>query len=110
MQITDGTGERWLQAELHRLKGQLLLRRGHAEAAENHYCEALRIAQEQEAKLWELRTATSLARLRSDQGRRADRAAESRRRATGFRGRLPVLAGGRGGAAGRRAPRGGAGY
>ena len=72
MQIVDRTGERWLEAELYRLKGQLLLRRGHAEAAEDRYREALRIAREQEAKLWELRAAVSLARLCRDQGRRTE--------------------------------------
>jgi len=46
----------------------LLLRQGHSEAAEELYCNALSIAVEQEAKLWELRAAASLARLRRDQG------------------------------------------
>jgi predicted ATPase len=72
MQIVDRTGERWLEAELYRLRGQLLLRRGHAEAAETRYREALRIAREQEPKLWELRAAVSLARLCRDQSRRAE--------------------------------------
>jgi predicted ATPase len=71
LQIVERTGERWLQAELYWHKGQLLLRQGHAEAAEELYCKALSIAEEQEAKLWELRAAASLARLRRDQGRRA---------------------------------------
>jgi len=44
----------------------LLLRQGHAEAAEELYREALSIAVEQEARLWELRAAVSLARLRRD--------------------------------------------
>jgi len=48
------------------------LRRGHAEAGENHYRESLRMAREQEAKLWELRAAASLARLWRDQGRRGE--------------------------------------
>jgi predicted ATPase len=72
LQIAERTGERWLEAELNRHKGQLLLRRGHSEAAEQLYRKALSIAQEQEAKLWELRAAASLARLRRDQGRRAE--------------------------------------
>ena len=63
---------RWLAAELYRLKGQLLLRLGHSQAAEEQYRKALSIAQEQEAKLWELRAAVSLARLRRDLGRRAE--------------------------------------
>ena len=69
LQIVERTGERWFAAELNRHKGQLLLRQGHAEAAEDLYCKALSIAREQEAKLWELRAAASLARLRRDQGR-----------------------------------------
>jgi class 3 adenylate cyclase/predicted ATPase len=71
-QIVERTGERWLVAELYRHKGELLLRHGHSEAAEELYHKALSIAEEQEAKLWELRAAVSLARLRRDQGRRAE--------------------------------------
>jgi class 3 adenylate cyclase/predicted ATPase len=72
LQIAERTGERWFTAELNRLKGQSLLRQGDTEAAESLYRKALSIAQEQEAKLWELRAAVSLARLRRDQGRRAE--------------------------------------
>jgi predicted ATPase len=72
LQIVETTRVRWLVAELNRHKGQLLLRQGHAEAAEELYLKALGIAVEQEAKLWELRAAVSLARLRRDQGRRAE--------------------------------------
>jgi class 3 adenylate cyclase/predicted ATPase len=68
LQIVERTGERQFAAELNRHKGQLLLRQGHAEAAEELYRKALSIAREQEAKLWELRAAASLARLRRDQG------------------------------------------
>jgi DNA-binding winged helix-turn-helix (wHTH) protein/predicted ATPase len=71
LQIIERTGERWFAAELYRHNGQLLLRQGHAEAAEERYRKALSIAQEQEAKLWELRAAASLAQLWRDQGRRA---------------------------------------
>jgi class 3 adenylate cyclase/predicted ATPase len=70
LQIVESTGQRWFAAELHRRKGQLLLRQGHSEAAEELYREALSIAEEQGAKLWELRAAESFARLRRDQGRR----------------------------------------
>ena len=72
LQVVERTGERWLEAELNRHKGQLLLRRGHSEAAEQLYRKALSIAQEQEAKLWKLRAATSLARLWGGQGRSAE--------------------------------------
>jgi predicted ATPase len=72
LQIIEQTGERWFAAELNRHKGQLLLRQGHSKDAEESYRKALSIAREQEAKLWELRAAVSLARLRRDQGRRAE--------------------------------------
>ena len=68
LQIVERTGERWFAAELNRHKGELLVRRGHAEAAEELYYRALSIAEEQGAKLWELRAAASLARLWRDQG------------------------------------------
>jgi class 3 adenylate cyclase/tetratricopeptide (TPR) repeat protein len=70
--IVEKTGERLLAAELYRHKGQLLLRQGHTEAAEELYRKALSIAGKQEAKLWELRAAVSLARLWRDQGRRTE--------------------------------------
>jgi predicted ATPase len=71
-QIVEGTGERWFAAELNRHKGQLLLRKGQSETAEELYRNALSIAREQGAKLWELRAAASLARLWSEQGRQAE--------------------------------------
>jgi predicted ATPase len=57
---------------LYRHKGQLLLRQGHSEAAEKLYRKALSVAGEQGARLWELRAATSLARLHRDQRRYAE--------------------------------------
>ncbi len=68
LQLVEKTGERWFAAELDRQKGQLLLRQGNSEAAEELYRKALSVAQKQEAKLWELRAAASLARLWRDQG------------------------------------------
>jgi predicted ATPase len=72
LRIVERTGGRWLAAELERLKGQLLRRQEHPEAAEELYRKALSIAREQEAKLWELRAAVSLARLWGEQGRRVE--------------------------------------
>jgi predicted ATPase len=71
-QLVERTGERLLEAELNRQTGQLLLRQGHFEAAEELYRKALSVAREQEAKMWELRAAASLAQLWRDQGRRAE--------------------------------------
>ena len=50
----------------------MLLCQGHTEAAEEQYRKARHIAREQGAKLWELRAAMSLARLRRDQGRHTE--------------------------------------
>jgi predicted ATPase len=72
LQIAERTGERWLDAELHRHKGRLLLCRGLTEAAKELYRKALSLAEEQGAKLWELRAAIRFAQLRRDQGRRAE--------------------------------------
>jgi predicted ATPase/class 3 adenylate cyclase len=72
LRIAERIGERWFAAELYRHNGQLLLRRGRAEDAEESYSKALTIAEEQEAKLWQLRASVSVARLRRDQGRRAE--------------------------------------
>src|SRR5208282_2270836 len=72
LQIATRTGERWLDAELYRHKGQLLQSQGHTEAAEELYRKAMIIAEKQEAKLWEIRAATSLARLRCNQGRHTE--------------------------------------
>jgi predicted ATPase len=72
LQIVERTGERWFEAELNRHKGELLLRQGQSQAAEELYRKALSIAEEQEAKLWELRATISLAWLRRDQGHAAE--------------------------------------
>lgn len=63
------TFERGFLAELHRLRGQLLSRAGHPAAAEESLREAIRIASEKRARSFELRAATSLARLLHDSGR-----------------------------------------
>ena len=70
-----GMEEHWAKAELLRVKGELLLLDGAPEAAtlaEDHFRHALDWARRQDALSWELRAATSLARLRQNQGRSAD--------------------------------------
>jgi predicted ATPase len=69
LQTVEMTRARWFEAELNRHKGQLLQRQGQPATAGELYRKALSIAEEQGAGLWELRAATSLARLRRDQGR-----------------------------------------
>jgi len=66
--------ERWRIAELLRVKGELLLLQnlfGAEATAEDHFRQALDWARGQGALCWELRAATSLARLLRDQGRSA---------------------------------------
>jgi class 3 adenylate cyclase/predicted ATPase len=72
LRVAERIGERWFAAELHRHKGRLMQRQGNAAAAEDCYRQALAIAAQQQAKLWELRAAINLATLGRDQGRRAE--------------------------------------
>jgi predicted ATPase len=92
------TGERYYEAELYRLKGELTLQKAGtrdwglgagssspqapslrpqvpsemAREAEGYFFKAIEIAQKQQAKSWELRASTSLARLWQQQGKRAE--------------------------------------
>jgi predicted ATPase len=81
LQSTDGAlafsaqiRQPFYDADLHRLKGELLLAvGGHAdEEAEAEYQRALEVARAQNSKSFELRAATSLARLWRRQGRRRE--------------------------------------
>ena len=72
--IVDTTGERHTEAELHRLRGELLLRQAVPEvpAAEACFQRALDVARHQQAKSYELRAAMSLSRLWQQQGKSAE--------------------------------------
>src|SRR5499426_2377273 len=72
--LVDTTGERVWEPELYRLKGALLLRQSSDNQAEAENCfhHAISIAQSQQAKSWELRTTTSLAKLWQQQGKRQE--------------------------------------
>jgi predicted ATPase len=71
----ERTGERWYEAEVHRATGEIALlgaERGEAKAqaqAQAYFERALTVARQQQAKSWELRAATNLARLWRDQGK-----------------------------------------
>jgi predicted ATPase len=72
---SEHTDERWLMAELLRVKAELLCLQaaaGAAAAAEDHFRQALDWARQQGALSWELRAATSLACLWREQGRSAE--------------------------------------
>jgi predicted ATPase len=70
MTMMATTKERWLEAEVHRIAGDIaLLSPGPAAKAEAYFERALAVARQQQAKSWELRAAMSLARLWRDQGK-----------------------------------------
>ena len=72
LETQDRTGQHRWEAELHRFEGIALFGLNRIEDAQNALEQALRIARSQQAKSYELRAATSLARLWGEQGRRAE--------------------------------------
>jgi class 3 adenylate cyclase/tetratricopeptide (TPR) repeat protein len=71
-QLIEATDERVVEAELYRMRGDLLNATGDRAATEQSYQQALVVARRQSAKLFELRAATSLARLWRDRDRRTE--------------------------------------
>ena len=71
MARVESTKEKWAEAEIHRVAGEIALRSPVPDAtrAESYFTTALGIARQQQARSWELRTATSYARLMRDAGR-----------------------------------------
>ncbi len=69
------TGEGFFKAELYRLKGELTFQlqveshKSKVEETEEYFLEAIKVARRQQAKFWELRASTSLARLWRQQGK-----------------------------------------
>ena len=70
--LVEDTGERYVEAEIRRLEGNLLLAENGSAGAEACYVKALEVARTQQGRSLELRAATSLARLWGEQGRRAE--------------------------------------
>ena len=71
MTTTETTKERWCEAEVYRVAGELAMGSLDQDAAkaEAYFERALAVARAQQAKSWELRSAMSLARLWCDQGK-----------------------------------------
>jgi predicted ATPase len=67
--IVERTAERIFEAELHRMHSDVLARAGCVAQAEEALGRALTIARDQQARMWELRAATGLARLWIEQGK-----------------------------------------
>jgi predicted ATPase len=72
--MLDQSGVRWWEAELYRLRGELLLQHAVAQPEEAEACfrQALAVARRQQARSLELRAAMSLARLWQQQGKRTE--------------------------------------
>ncbi len=78
--IANQIGDRFGEVELYRLRGELILGKSKVQSsrfnseteAEECFQKAIEVAQKQEAKSWELRAATSLARLWQQQGKQAE--------------------------------------
>jgi predicted ATPase len=69
IQTADKIDERFFEAELYRLRGEILLTLGRRGEAEASLRRALTIARQQQARWWELRAATSLAKHWRDEGK-----------------------------------------
>jgi predicted ATPase len=69
--IIEATGERYAEAELHRVRGDLVNATDRS-AAEQNIRRAIAVAERQSAKLFQLRASVSLARLWRDQGKRVE--------------------------------------
>jgi predicted ATPase len=67
----DTTKERWFEADLNRIAGEVMRRSPESDATkvEAYFERALAIARQQQAKSWELRAAMSMARLWRSQGK-----------------------------------------
>jgi predicted ATPase len=71
MSITETTKERWFEAEVNRIAGEIALRSERdTTKAVGYFERALAVARQQQARSWELRAAMSMARLWRDQGKR----------------------------------------
>src|SRR5262249_5385028 len=71
MTSIESSDERWWEAEVNRLAGEIALksREQLSAKAEEYFERALAVARQQQAKSWELRAAISMARLWRDQGK-----------------------------------------
>ena len=71
---TERTGHRWFEAETHRIRGEILLKRNpvNTAPAEEAFLTAIAVAQQQKARSFELRAVLSLAKLYQSIGRAAD--------------------------------------
>ena len=72
LEVAATTGQHAWDAELYRLGGAACLADADADESQRYFDQALRVARQQQAKSYELRTATSMARFWGEQGRRSE--------------------------------------
>jgi predicted ATPase len=72
LELVERTDERWFEAELYRLMAEALIAKSDRHGAESCLLRSLETARTQGAKHWELRAASSMARLWRDQAKRTD--------------------------------------
>jgi class 3 adenylate cyclase/predicted ATPase len=72
IEATNAHQDRWFEAEIHRLRGEVLRDSGDHASAEACLRTAIDVARRQSAKLWELRSSVSLAQMLRDQGKRTE--------------------------------------
>ena len=74
LELAQETGEHWTDAFLHRIRGDILLKRDptNSSPAEEAFLTAIAVAQQQKAKSFELQAAHALAKLYQSSGRTAD--------------------------------------
>jgi predicted ATPase len=72
MTIVETNDEKWFEAEVNRIAGEIALKSPERDAAkaQAYFNRALAVSHQQQAKSWELRAAMSMARLWRDQGKR----------------------------------------
>jgi predicted ATPase/DNA-binding SARP family transcriptional activator len=70
IRLSEKTGDRNWKAEFHRIEGEILHVSGDEDGAEASFLKAIEVAQQQEAKSWELRASTDLAHLWQEQGKK----------------------------------------
>jgi hypothetical protein len=72
LRMIEATRERWCEAEVNRMAGEIAGKETDVAKAERYFEHALAVACQQQAKSWELRAAMSMARLWRDQGKREE--------------------------------------
>jgi tetratricopeptide (TPR) repeat protein len=68
LEMVERTGVRFMEAELYRVRAELLLSSDNLDAAEEALHRGLTVAREQQARIFELRIATTLARIWHNRG------------------------------------------